>query len=125
MGVAAVLIVPLFCVVVLCLIAADDTERLCQMLDLQQLQQLVEAAGADRLNAAARTTLLQVYWLDLHLRFPTSSLSVATDHHVPSFSPKDTCEPVCTTRTSSFLGGGQPVAHKTVCNTLLSCAEVL
>jgi hypothetical protein len=32
------------------------------MLDLQQLQQLVEAAGADSLDAAARTTLLQVRW---------------------------------------------------------------
>jgi 23S rRNA maturation mini-RNase III len=37
---------------------ADDTERLCQSLDLQQMQQLGESASAEA-DAAARAVLLQ------------------------------------------------------------------
>lgn len=49
-----------------CVLTADDTERLCQTLDLQQLQQLVETAGAEGMDAAARAAALQV-WYRLHL----------------------------------------------------------
>lgn len=42
------------------LISPDDVERLCQTLDLQQLQQLVEAAAADGVKQAARAALLKV-----------------------------------------------------------------
>lgn len=47
---------------------ADDTERLCQSLDLQQLQQLAEAVSADGLGAAGRAALLQQALKDLIAR---------------------------------------------------------
>lgn len=49
-----------FCCLLRVCASPDDVERLCQTLDLQQLQQLAEAAGADGLNAAARAALLRV-----------------------------------------------------------------
>jgi H2-forming N5,N10-methylenetetrahydromethanopterin dehydrogenase-like enzyme len=56
---------------------ADDTEKLCQTLDLQQLQELVEAAGAEGLDAAARAALLKVHSSDMQLLLAAGCLIAA------------------------------------------------